>query len=124
MEKSVMTQPEVATEEIGFSFQISVVAYKSSQGSHNFPKWGCCLEPEKHHSHVSTFLISLPSWMISSNLPVQPLRQQHFCTEQQLQHLCECRPFDVLRVDDTQRCFTQTGGGGKERDDRKELEAG
>lgn len=49
------------------------------------------------------------SLLISSNLPAQPLRQQHFCMEQQLQHLCEGRPFDVLCVDNTQKCSTRAG---------------
>lgn len=29
--------------------------------------------------------------------------------EQQLKHLCEGRPFDVLCVDNTQKCSTQAG---------------
>lgn len=53
--------------------------------------------------HCSSFP---PYSLISSNLPAEPLRQQHFCMEQQLQHLCEGRPFDVLCVDNAQKCFT------------------
>lgn len=63
------------------------------------------------------------SSLISSNLRAQPLRQQHFCMEQQLQHLCEGRPFDVLCVDNTQKCSTQAGSEREgERDYKKELE--
>lgn len=117
MEMCIITQPKVATEEIAFGSQIS---YKnknpktlqhshggSQYWSHNVPNWRCCFGTEKHHSHLSTFFFSLPSSsLLSSNLPAQPLRQQHFCMEQQLQHLCEGRPFDVLCVDNTQKCIT------------------
>lgn len=57
-----------------------------------------------------------PSSLISSNLPAQPLRQRHFCMEQQLQYLCEGRPFDVLCVDNTQKCSTQAGSKGRVRE--------
>lgn len=53
--------------------------------------------------HCSSFP---PYLLISSNLLAEPLKQQRFCMEQQLQHLCEGRPFDVLCVDDAQKCFT------------------
>lgn len=56
------------------------------------------------------------SSLISSNLPAQPLRQRHFCMEQQLQYLCEGRPFDVLCVDNTQKCSTQAGSKGRVRE--------
>lgn len=52
---------------------------------------------------LSTFLSS--SSQISSHLPAQPLRQQHFCMEQQLQLPCEGGPFDVLYADNAQRCL-------------------
>lgn len=63
------------------------------------------------------FSSSLLYSLISSNLLAEPLRQQHFCMEQQLQHLCEGRPFDVLCVDDAQKCFTHAGSkreGGRD----------
>ena len=68
------------------------------------------LATEKHHkSFVDIFFPFPSSSLISSNLPAQPLRQQHFCMEQQLKHLCEGRPFDVLCVDNAQKCSTQAG---------------
>ena len=70
--------------------------------------------------HVSASPLLLVD--ISSNPAAQRLRQLHFfCTEQQLQHRHrEFRPFDVLRVDNTQKCcITQSGGerqgGGRPR---------
>lgn len=63
-----------------------------------------------------SFVDPPPSSLISSNLPAQPLRQRHFCMEQQLQYLCEGRPFDVLCVDNTQKCSTQAGSKGRVRE--------
>lgn len=65
----------------------------------------------------SSFLLF---WLISSNLLTVLLRQQHFCMEQQLQHLCEGRAFDVLCVDNTQKCSTLAGSKKEgERDYKK-----
>lgn len=66
------------------------------------------------------FSSSLLYSLISSNLLAEPLRQQHFCMEQQLQHPCEGRPFDVLCVDNAQKCFTHAGSKREgERDYKK-----
>lgn len=74
---------------------------------------------ETPQSFVDIFLLP-SSLLISSNLPAQPLRQQHFCMEQQLRHLCEGRPFDV---DNTQKCsLPRQVARGRERGYEEELE--
>lgn len=125
MEMSI--SQKVATQEIAFGSRYQRQKPKMWQHSnlhkrgsrHGSPKWQCCLGAEKHHNHLSTVFFFPPPLPISSNLPAQPLRQQHFCMEQQLQHLCEGRPFDVLCVDNTQKCCTQAGSkkGGSEKEE-------
>lgn len=119
MEMCIVTQPKVATGKLLLAPQISgkskdVATFKSSQAgsqqrSHNEPNCRCCFGTEKHHNLLSTFFLFPPPSWISSNLPAHTLRQQHFCMEQQLQHLCEGRPLDVLCVDNTQKCSIQAG---------------